>query len=217
MASRKQRVDPADCEAGIESVVAAIDCVDGSVAGRILPQSGERERTTKGDDCGDSGDDGGDGGEDDEDAQTDEVNGTATTFLTDGWREVGSSGLTAAELATLTEGLPPAEHTLASLGTAESQGAQLQVLQCAWSAPSRPIPDSSIVGILGKLNKVRLTLTPNLPPTLTPTLTLALALPLPLTPTLTPTLALALALALPLPVPLPALTLSLTLTRRERG
>ena len=185
MASRKQRVDPADCEAGIESVVAAIDCVDGSVAGRILPQSGERERTTKGDDCGDSGDDGGDGGEDDEDAQTDEVNGTATTFLTDGWREVGSSGLTAAELATLTEGLPPAEHTLASLGTAESQGAQLQVLQCAWSAPSRPIPDSSIVGILGKLNKVRLTLTPTLTLTLTPTLTLALALPLPLTLTLT--------------------------------
>ena len=148
-------MDPAGCETGIETIVAAIDCVDESVAGRILPQSGERERTTKGDDCGDSGDDGGDGGEDDEDAQ--KVNGKATTFLTDGWREVGSSGLTAAELATLTEGLPPAEHTLASLGTAESQGAQLQVLQCAWSAPSRPIPDSSIVGILGKLNKVRLT------------------------------------------------------------
>ena len=187
MTSRKQRVDPAGCETGIESIVAAIDCVDESVAGRILPQSGERERTTKGDDCGDSGDDGGDGGEDDEDAQ--KVNGKATTFLTDGWREVGSSGLTAAELATLTEGLPPAEHTLASLGTAESQGAQLQVLQCAWSAPCRPIPDSSIVGILGKLNKVRLPLALTLTLTLTPTLTLALALTLALTRTRTLSLA----------------------------
>ena len=72
MASRKQPVDPAGCETGIESIVAAIDCVDESVAGRILPQSGERERTGKGSDCGDSGDDGGDGGEDDEDARTDE-------------------------------------------------------------------------------------------------------------------------------------------------
>ena len=55
-------MDPAGCETGIETIVAAIDCVDESVAGRILPQSGERERTTKGDDCGDSGDDGVDGG-----------------------------------------------------------------------------------------------------------------------------------------------------------
>ena len=119
MASRKQRVDPAGCEAGIESIVAAIDCVDESVAGHSLPQSGERKHTTNGDDCGDSGDGGDDGGEDDEDAQTDEVNGTAPTFLTDGWREVGSSGLTAVELATLTEDLPPAERTLAALGVEE--------------------------------------------------------------------------------------------------
>ena len=60
MASRKQRVDPAGCEAGIESIVAAIDCVDESVAGHSLPQSGERKHTTDGDDCGDSGDGGGD-------------------------------------------------------------------------------------------------------------------------------------------------------------
>ena len=133
MASRKQRMEPA-AEAIIE------DGVDDSV-GHIVPQNGEHENgaaepaavqeaeqapkpttTANGDDGGD------DGGEDDEDADNDEVKGTATTFLTDGWREVGSSGLTAAELETLTHGLPPAEHTLASLCTAESQGAQLEAL-----------------------------------------------------------------------------------------
>ena len=76
------------------------------------------------------------------------------TFLTDGWKEIGGpSGLTAAELETLAHGLPPAEHTLASLCEAESQSAQLEALQLAWSAPGRPVPVESISGILGRLNK----------------------------------------------------------------
>jgi len=159
MASRKQRMEPA-AEVVIE------DGVDDSVVGHVVPQNDEREhgaaepaaaqeaeRAPKPTTTADGEDGGDDGGEDEEEADNDEGKGIATTFLTNGWREVGSSGLTAAELETLTHGLPPAEHTLASLSTAESQGVQLEVLQFAWSAPSRPIPESSIAGILGKLNK----------------------------------------------------------------
>ena len=142
------------------------DGVDDSVVGHIVPQNDEREhgaaepaaaqeaeRAPKPTTTADGEDGGDDGGEDEEEADNDEGKGIATTFLTNGWREVGSSGLTAAELETLTHGLPPAEHTLASLSTAESQGAQLEVLQFAWSAPSRPISYCSVAGILGKLNK----------------------------------------------------------------
>ena len=104
-------------------------------------------------DGGDGGDGGDSGKEDDEDAEDVEAKGTGTTFLTDGWREAGPSGLTEEEMEIITHGFPPAEHTLASLCAAESQGAQLEATQLAWSAPSRPIPVSSLAGILGKLNK----------------------------------------------------------------
>ena len=63
------------------------------------------------------------------------------------------SGLSAAEVETLTSELPPAEHVLALLCEADSRAEQLRAIQMAWSAAGRPVAEEAAAGVLGKLNK----------------------------------------------------------------
>lgn len=63
------------------------------------------------------------------------------------------SGLSAADIETLTSGLPSPEHVLELLCEADSRSEQLQAIQTAWSAADRPVSEDSAAGVLGKLNK----------------------------------------------------------------
>ena len=61
--------------------------------------------------------------------------------------------LTVVELDALTDGFPPAEHTLELLCEADSRASQIEAIKTSWSAPNRPIPADGLAGVLGKLNK----------------------------------------------------------------